>query len=214
MKKWYFYLICFLLCVGTAKAQYYRQDNGFLLGVNAGYTYPLGDMGKILKNGLGANLSAKYLINNVIGIGFEAGYHSFKSKVLLDNENTSQEYKCRVIPALLDATFYIPTWDRTILPYLGIHFGAYVTNIKVSKESEIFGIPSQSKKLFLISPGIGLNGGSLFELSDQVWLDLKLRVDYVPQIDDSYQLDENRTGNIGFNKMLNIGANVGLLYKF
>lgn len=214
MKKWSFYLICLLFSAGTAEAQYYRQDNGLLLGINAGYTYPLGDMGKILKNGIGTNLSAKYLINKVIGIGFEAGYHSFKPKMLLDNNNTYQEYKCRVIPALLDATFYIPTWDRTILPYLGIHFGAYFTNIKVSKESTTFDTPSESKKLFLISPGIGLNGGSLFELSDQVWLDLKLRVDYVPQIDGSYQLDENRTGDIGFNKMLNIGANIGLLYKF
>ena len=182
------------LPTGHDKGQYYRQDNGFLLGINAGYSYPLGDMGKILKNGLGGNVSAKYLINNAIGIGFEAGYHSFKPKVLLSNDNTDQDYKCRLIPMLLEASFYMPNWDRTILPYLGI--------------------PDLSKKLFIVSPGVGLNAGSLFELSEQVYLDLKIRVDYVPKVDDSYQFDENTPGNIGFDKIMNIGANIGLLYKF
>ena len=91
MKKWYFCLICLFCTASITQGQYYRQDNGFLLGVNAGYSYPLGDMGKILKNGLGGNVAGKYLINHVIGIGFEAGYHSFKSKVLLSNDNTDQD---------------------------------------------------------------------------------------------------------------------------
>ena len=206
MKKWYFCLICLFCTASITQGQYYRQDNGFLLGVNAGYSYPLGDMGKILKNGLGGNVAGKYLINHVIGIGFEAGYHSFKSKVLLSNDNTDQDYKCRLIPVLLDASFYMPNWDHTILPYLGIHFGAYLTNI--------YGIPTLSKKLFIVSPGVGLNAGSLFELSEQVYLDFKIRVDYVPKVEDSYQFDENTPGNIGFDKILNIGANIGLLYKF
>ena len=214
MKKWYFCLICLLGMTNIMKGQYYRQDNGFLLGINAGYSYPLGDMGKILKNGLGGNVSAKYLINNAIGIGFEAGYHSFKPKVLLSNDNTDQDYKCRLIPMLLEASFYMPNWDRTILPYLSIHFGAYITNVKVSRRSDIYGIPDLSKKLFIVSPGVGLNAGSLFELSEQVYLDLKIRVDYVPKVDDSYQFDENTPGNIGFDKIMNIGANIGLLYKF
>ncbi len=214
MKKWYFCLICLFCTASITQGQYYRQDNGFLLGVNAGYSYPLGDMGKILKNGLGGNVAGKYLINHVIGIGFEAGYHSFKSKVLLSNDNTDQDYKCRLIPVLLDASFYMPNWDHTILPYLGIHFGAYLTNIKVSRRSDIYGIPTLSKKLFIVSPGVGLNAGSLFELSEQVYLDFKIRVDYVPKVEDSYQFDENTPGNIGFDEILNIGANIGLLYKF
>mgnify|MGYP002546904622 FL=1 len=214
MKKWYFCLICLFCTASITQGQYYRQDNGFLLGVDAGYSYPLGDMGKILKNGLGGNVVGKYLINHVIGIGFEAGYHSFKSKVLLSNDNTDQDYKCRLIPVLLDASFYMPNWDHTILPYLGIHFGAYLTNIKVSRRSDIYGIPTLSKKLFIVSPGVGLNAGSLFELSEQVYLDFKIRVDYVPKVEDSYQFDENTPGNIGFDKILNIGANIGLLYKF
>lgn len=214
MNKWCFYMICLIFMANTVNGQYYRQDNGFLLGINAGYTHPTGDMGKILKTGLGANLSAKYLVNRVIGIGFEAGYHTFKSKMILNNDNTNQDYKCRLLPVLLEATFYMPNWDRTILPYLGVHFGAYVTNVSVNRESEIYGDPSLSKKLWLIAPGVGLNGGSLFELSDQVYLDLKVRADYVPKIEENYQFDENNSGKIGFNKMLNIGANIGLLYKF
>lgn len=214
MKKWYFCLICLFCTASFTKGQYYRQDNGFLLGINAGYSYPLGDMGKILKNGLGGNVSAKYLINNAIGIGFEAGYHSFKSKILLSNDNTDQDYKCRLIPILLEASFYIPNWDHTVLPYLGIHFGAYLTNVNVSRRSDIYDVSTLSKKLFIVSPGVGLNAGSLFELSEQVYLDLKIRVDYVPKVEDSYQFDENTPANIGFNKILNIGANIGLLYKF
>lgn len=44
-------------------------------------------MGKILKNGIGGNVSAKYLINKMIGIGFEAGYYGFKTKVNLNKDD-------------------------------------------------------------------------------------------------------------------------------
>ena len=71
MKK-IIYLFCLICTITLAKGQYYRPDRGFLPGINAGYFYPTGDMGKILKNGIGGNVSAKYLINKMIGIGFEA----------------------------------------------------------------------------------------------------------------------------------------------
>lgn len=220
MKKWPLYIMClFLLSANIAKGQYYRQDQGFMLGINAGYSYPTGDMGKIVKNGIGANISAKYLINRVIGIGFEAGFHSFQTKVNLNRDNSSQssqKYKANLMPALLETTFYIPTWDRTILPYLGLHFGAYITNINVSQDTDTgIGNEKFSKKLYLFSPGGGINGGALFRLSDQVYLDLKVRADYVAKIEAEYSTGEySEPGNIGFDKMLNIGANVGLLYRF
>ena len=75
MKK-IIYLFCLICTITLAKGQYYRPDRGFLPGINAGYFYPTGDMGKILKNGIGGNVSAKYLINKMIGIGFEAGYYA------------------------------------------------------------------------------------------------------------------------------------------
>ena len=67
MKK-IIYLFCLICTITLAKGQYYRPDRGFLPGINAGYFYPTGDMGKILKNGIGGNVSAKYLINKMIGI--------------------------------------------------------------------------------------------------------------------------------------------------
>lgn len=215
MKK-LFYLICFMSTLTLAHGQYYRQDQGFLLGINAGYLYPTGDMGKILKNGLGGNLSAKYLINKVIGIGFEGGYYGFKTKINLNNDNVTQEYKYNLIPALLEATFYIPTWNRTILPYLGIQFGGYFSHLKIgrSQEADYSSATSFSKKLFLFSPGGGLHGGILFQLSNDVWMDLRLKADYVPKIDDEYKYDEYTQGNIGFDNMLNIGGNIGFLYRF
>lgn len=199
-----------------SQGQYYREDRGFLLGVNAGYLYPSGDMGKILKNGIGGNLSAKYLINNVLGIGFEGGYYGFKSKLNLDNTNTTQNYKCHLIPVLLEASFYFPTWNRTTLPYLGIQFGGYFTQIKVNQNETTYGSPEKlSKNLFLFSPGAGLHAGVLFQLAtDRWWMDIRLRADYVPEVKDEYELDEYTKGNIGFNKMLNPGANLGILYKF
>lgn len=216
MKKW---ILIFLFLHGLqclTHGQYYRQDRGFLLGINAGYLYPSGDMGKILKNGLGANLSAKYLINEVLGIGFEGGYYGFKSKVTLDNENTTQDYRYRLTPLLLEATFYIPNWDRSILPYLGLQFGGYLSHLKVSRQGTSYSSETSfSKKLFLFSPGGGVNGGVLLQISDRTWLDLKVRADYVPKIEDKYRYDEYASeGNIGFNKMLNIGGNIGLLYKW
>lgn len=122
MKK-IIYLFCLICTITLAKGQYYRPDHGFLPGINAGYFYPTGDMGKILKNGIGGNVSAKYLINKMIGIGFEAGYYGFKTKVNLNKDDVSQKYKYHLIPVLLEATFYVPTWNRTTLPYLGIQFG-------------------------------------------------------------------------------------------
>lgn len=214
MKK-YLYLICLSCILLSAKAQYYRQDKGLLLGVNASYLYPTGDMGKILKNGIGGNLSVKYLINEVIGIGFEGGYYTFKSKIGEERGGKAQDYRANLIPALLEATFYIPTWNRTTLPYLGIQFGAYMNQIKVSQKEDSYLSSSLSKNLFLFSPGGGVHAGVLFQLgSDRLWMDFRLRADYTPKIEDEYNIDDYTKGNIGFNKMLNIGGNIGILYKF
>lgn len=214
MKK-IIYLLCFILMASIGNAQYYgRSESSFLLGINAGYTYPLGDFGKVAKNGLGGNISAKYLINNVIGIGFEVGYQTFKSNLPLNRENTQQEYKSSIIPLLFETTFYIPTWDRSILPYAGLHFGAYIVNVNVKKKSDIYDDESVSKNIYRFSPGIGPDIGVLFELSDKISLDLKVRGDYVVKIDDEYDINENKKGSIGFQKVMNIGANIGLLFKF
>lgn len=216
MKIYPLFLLFLLLNLPLLLQGQYRRDNqGVLLGVNAGYLYPTGDMGKILKNGIGGNISAKYLINEVLGIGFESGYHRFKSKMNLDNAYTEQEYKCHLIPVLLEASFYIPTWDRTTLPYLGLQFGGYLTQIKISQENADIYTSDFSKNLFLFAPGAGLHGGVLFQLgSDRCWMDLRIRADYVPKIEDKYEVNEYAQGNIGFHKMLNIGANIGILYKF
>ena len=160
-------------------------------------------------------VSAKYLINKMIGIGFEAGYYGFKTKVNLNKDDVSQKYKYHLIPVLLEATFYVPTWNRTTLPYLGIQFGGYFSQLDVGRQYTGYSASlSFSKHLFLFSPGVGLHGGLLFQLSDKVWMDLKVRADYVPRIDDAYEYNEYTQGNIGFNKMLNIGGNIGLLYRF
>lgn len=210
-------LLCLLIAFSTATAQYSRnRDGGFLLGVNAGYTYPLGDFGKINKNGLGGNLSAKYLINRVIGLGFEAGYHTFKTDIT-GSDHVAQNYKCNLIPVVFETTFYIPTWDRTLLPYFGLHFGAYLTHLKISQKPDaynVYGQASVSKKLNLFSPGVGPDLGILIELSEYVKLDLKVKGDYVFKLKDEYTIDEYSKGNIGFNKMLNISTGIGLLYVF
>lgn len=215
MKNYCLCLISLIFVTHLAQAQY-RQDRGFLLGINAGYLYPTGDMGKILKNGIGGNVSAKYLINDVIGIGFEGGYYALKSKIAKEQHSTEQEYKAHLIPVLLEATFYIPTWNRTTLPYLGIQFGGYINQIKVSQSAPAYSSEtSMSKKLFLFSPGAGIHGGVLFQLaSERWWMDIRLRADYVPKIDGEYAIDDYDKGNIGFDKMLNIGGNIGILYKF
>ena len=215
MKKYYLSLLCLLTCSFFTWGQNYRQDRGLLLGANVSYQYPTGDMDKILKNGIGANLSAKYLINNVIGIGFESGFHRFKTKIE-SNTNTNQEYKLSQIPILLEATFYIPTWNRTTLPYLGLHFGGYLTQIKVGQDKLANASETNiSKKISIFSPGAGLHGGVLCQLaSDYWWLDIRLRANFIPTIENEYTIDEYNTGDIGFDKMLNIGAQIGLLYKF
>lgn len=214
MKKRLYLITGLLLLWGITRAQYYRNnDSGFLIGINAGYTYPLGDFGKINKNGIGGNISAKYLINRVIGIGFEGGYHTFKTDIK-GNENVAQDYKCSLIPMVVEATFYIPTWDRTLLPYCGLHFGGYLTRLKISQKPNIYGDPAVSEKLSLFSPGVGADIGLLVELSEFVKLDVKVKGDYVLHIKDDYKIDDYTEGNIGFNKMMNIGVSIGLLYCF
>lgn len=214
MKKGCYLLFVFLFLWNGLRAQHYRDgDSGFLLGVNAGYSYPFGDFGKINKNGLGGNLSAKYLINRVIGIGFEAGFHSFKTDIA-GNDHVEQDYKCNLLPFVLEATFYIPTWDRTLLPYCGLHFGGYMTHIGISQKSNLYGDSAVSEKLNLFSPGVGPDLGMLIELSEYVKLDLKIKGDYVLKIKDEYTIDEYTRGNIGFNKIMNLGLSIGLLYTF
>ena len=58
MKK-IIYLFCLICTITLAKGQYYRPDRGFLPGINAGYFYPTGDMGKILKNGIDVFLKGR-----------------------------------------------------------------------------------------------------------------------------------------------------------
>lgn len=212
------YLMIFLMTATITEAQYYRRgEGGFRLGINAQYTYPLGDFGEVAKNGLGGNLSGKYLINDVIGIGFEVGYHAFKQGDKLENQSSNQTHttKYKLIPVLLEGTFYIPTWDRTLLPYFGIQFGAYVTNINV-RQSDVYSPENDAKEnLWRFSPAVGAHAGLLIELTEYVSLDIRIRGDYVPKIKDDYDRDEwGNQGNIGFDKMLNIGGNIGLLYKF
>ena len=85
MKK-IIYLFCLICTITLAKGQYYRPDRGFLPGINAGYFYPTGDMGKILKNGIGGNVSAKYLINN---------RYRFRGRILrFQNQSQSKQRRC------------------------------------------------------------------------------------------------------------------------
>lgn len=216
MKKAIFLFLLGYCCITLdLRAQSYKES-GFLLGINAGYTYPLGDFGKINKNGLGGGIAAKYLINRVVGIGLEAGYHTFKSEIpALGTDNSQQDYKCRLIPLVLEGTFYIPTWDRTLLPYLGVHFGAYFTHIKVARTPSY---PSEtdppvSKNLFLFSPGVGLHAGLLIEISEFLKLDCKIKGDYVMEIDDKYTIHGSEK-SIGFDQITDLGVSIGLLYSF
>ena len=206
--------VILLACIISAvEAQYYRRGNSsFLLGANAAYSVTTGDFGKIAKNGIGANLSARYLINEVIGLGFETGFHNFKSKIG-SNATTLQDNKYRAIPVLLEATFYIPTWDRTLLPYFGVHFGGYMTLITVSKQNQGYEGSSIEKKLNSFSPGGGPHAGLLIELNNLLKLDIRLRGDYIANIEDDYS-DEYQTNKTGFDKILNFGGSLGLLYTF
>lgn len=211
-------LISLLFGITLVQAQYYKQGNGsFRLGINAQYTYALGDFSDVAKNGLGANISGKYLINDVIGIGFETGYHAFKQgdKLEIQSSHQSHTVKYRLIPALFEGTFYIPTWDRTLLPYLGIQFGAYILNIDI-RQTDIYSPENNAKEsLWRFSPGVGAHAGLFIEVTEYVDLDIKIRLDYIPKIKAEYDLDDlGNKGNIGFDKMMNPGASIGLLYKF
>ena len=115
---------------------------------------------------------------------------------------------------VIETTFYIPTWDRTLLPYCGLHFGGYMTHIAINQKSSLYGDASVSEKLNLFSPGIGPDIGILIELSEYVKLDLKVKGDYVLNIKEEYKIDDYTRGNIGFNKIMNLGLSIGLLYTF
>ena len=210
-------LLLILLATAAAIAQRRPADNGLSLGANASYLHPTGDMGKILKPGLGGNFDLKYRVNRVIGVGFETGYHTFKSTIgNAAYASADQSYKARLIPLLLQATFYIPSWRTTPLPYLGLHFGAYAHHIRIAQDrNDGYYDTSLSKSLFRFSPGGGIHAGVLFQLaSDRCWLDLRLRADYAPKIRSQYDIDDYTTGNIGFDRMLLPGINIGLLYRF
>lgn len=216
MKNWMCILIA-LLAVQITDAQYRRRDGGFMLGVNVQYTYPTGDFGEVAKSGMGGNVSGKYLVNEVIGIGFEAGFHAFKQsdKMAVQSETQTHKTTYRLMPVLLEGTFYIPTWDRTLLPYLGIHFGAYIANINV-KQADVYSPENNAdEKLWRFAPGAGVHLGLLIELTPFVSLDIRAKGDYVPKIKDDYDRDDyGNKGYLGFDKMMNVGGNVGLLYRF
>ncbi len=154
------------------QAQYYgSRESALFLGANAEYKKPFGDFGDITKHSLGLNLSGKYLINRVIGIGFTAGYHNFKTKVG-STASTSQDLKIFQVPALLEATFYIPTWNRTLLPYAGLHFGGYLTCFSIHQQGN-YPDPNISEKINKFAIGVGPHLGLMAELSEFFMLDIK-----------------------------------------
>ncbi|MDR0982774.1 MAG: porin family protein [Culturomica sp.] len=202
-----------LLCLLLPLCAQYRSENMSLLGVSAEYKKPMGDFGDIVKNGMGINVVGKYLVNPVIGIGFEAGYHNFKADAGNTN-NISQERKYNLIPLLLEGTFYIPNWDRTLLPYLGVHFGGNLLNVKIEQSSIDYESRNISKSINRFVIGGGLHAGVLLEMSEFFSLDIKLKYDYIPGIDDKYEIDDYNSGLLGFDKITDVGISLGLLYRF
>ncbi|WP_338150544.1 hypothetical protein [Odoribacter lunatus] len=89
-----------------------------------------------------------------------------------------------------------------------------MTHIAINQKSSLYGDASVSEKLNLFSPGIGPDIGMLIELSEYVKLDLKVKGDYVLNIKEEYKIDDYTRGNIGFNKIMNLGLSIGLLYTF
>ncbi len=98
----------------------------------------------------------------------------------------------------------------------GLSLGAYAHHIRIAQDrNDGYYDTSLSKSLFRFSPGGGIHAGVLFQLaSDRCWLDLRLRADYAPKIRSQYDIDDYTTGNIGFDRMLLPGINIGLLYRF
>ncbi|GHU60633.1 hypothetical protein FACS1894121_1040 [Bacteroidia bacterium] len=216
MKK----LLLIILFFCGLNLAYAQQESGFLLGANVAYTFTTGDFKALNKNGIGVNLSGKYLINRVLGIGFESGYHPYKSKIG-DGQSVSQSMENSVIPFLAEATFYYPTWDRTLLPYFGIHFGGYLVRTKISQTGDGL-VTGFTKTLNNFTFGGGPDIGVLIEVTESIKLDLKLKGDYIPKIESRYTYksasyggdEQTYDGNIGFTKMLDFGCSVGLLYVF
>jgi hypothetical protein len=126
------------------------------VGVNAGVGFPTGYFGRISAVGYGAGISGEFLLfEKHASLGLSANLTSFGFKYLAGSGHTT------IAPVSLLAKYYFST--DAVRPFVGIELGAY--SVKISDNSNTY--PGAK-----INPGLAPMGGFVFQLSDQVDLNL------------------------------------------
>ncbi|MFA8434175.1 MAG: hypothetical protein ACEPOZ_06635 [Marinifilaceae bacterium] len=234
MKKFLLFVFAGILHLSLS-AQLYRSSE-FLLGGAVGYSYPVGDFADVSHHGFSGSLVGRWLLNEQIGVGFEAGYSLFgKDDAYWNVGNRGEiDVNYQLIPLLLNGTYIFKAWDRDFKPYASVAFGYFLFRNHVdfnSVNSEPVPYNSDPSLEYTIKEnkvGVVPSLGFMYYLSDYLAFDMNLRYTYVPNFSkmrdvkqkftnvsegfDKYRIEENYS--LGFDKISSLALNVGLLYRF
>lgn len=98
------------------------------VGANAGAFIPMGTFGDMAGTGFGGGLSGKYMLNDNMAVGLNAGYYTFGEKDLI-----IAKYKMSIIPVAANFTYYFG--EGSFKPYAGLDLGMYMVKTDVTIET-------------------------------------------------------------------------------
>ena len=130
----------------------------FNVGVTVGPQLPMGDFGDTWNTGFGANVFAKYMLNDNMGLGLNVGYYSFGSDF--------EGFTASMMP--ITAFYHYYFGDSDFKPYIGADIGLYNYGYEMELDLGAFGtIKADDSKMYF---GFAPTAGVLYGLNDKLSL--------------------------------------------
>jgi len=220
-----------LLFSYSLSAQYYNNNDKFIVGLNGGVVKPLGDFADESKLGTDLSLNAKLLLNPKLAVGLSVGYMNFEQNddLWAGDTRVKNDVSYQIIPIVFTATYFIQAYDLDFRPYASLGFGYFLYRNHVESTPTNTYTPIKSE--YTVSTNkIGLipNVGFMYNISKTLAVDVNLKLTYIPNfeeklekknikptVDDNIELtDLQKYRYLGFDKISSASLTVGLYYRF
>lgn len=220
-----------LLFTSSLSAQYYNNNDKFIVGLNGGVVKPLGDFADESKMGIDLSLNAKLLLNPKIAVGLSVGYMDFDQNddFWAGDSRRENDVNYQVVPIVFTATYFIKAYDLDFRPYASLGFGYFLYRSHV--ESIPTNTYNPTKSEYTVSTNkIGLmpSVGFMYNISKTLAVDVNLKYSYIPNFEDKLEkkkikprpientelTDLEKYRYLGFDKISSVSFTVGLYYRF
>lgn len=220
-----------LLLSSSLSAQYYNNDDRFIVGFNGGIVKPLGDFADESKSGTDLSLNAKMLLNPKLAVGLSAGYMNFgqNDDFWAGDSRVNNDVNYQIIPIVFTATYFIQAYDLDFRPYASLGFGYFLYRSHVESTPTNTFTPTKSEyTVFTNKIGLIPNVGFMYNISKTLAVDVNLKLTYIPGFEEKLEKKKIKPGfdkdteltdlqkfrYLGFDKISSTSLTVGLYYRF